>query len=92
MHQFKADVEAGIVPVTVLFDALEKLTSAGGRFADMNERVSKTVAGRWNALVGVLEMAGRRIGKGLLEHFDVSGTLGERIESYSRMDGWGWAR
>lgn len=73
--ELKADMEAGIVPASIMYKTIEKLTDAGGRFAGMNERVSKTVEGRWNALVGTAEMAGRRIGKSLFERLGIAGRL-----------------
>ena len=85
VFQLKQDMEAGIVPASVMVKTIQRLTSEGGRFFEMNERVSKSVEGRWNALVGTAEMAGRRIGKALFERFDVAGKLNTGV---GLLEGW----
>lgn len=74
--EFRADLEAGLVPASVVTKTLNQLTSIGGRFADMNAQVNKTVAGQWNQLTERAELFLAKLGAGFFEKFDVAGKIG----------------
>lgn len=74
--EFRARMEEGSIGASVMWKAINELTNAGGRFAGMNEKASKTVLGQWNALTESVEYSLQRIGLKLFDEFNVAGTLG----------------
>lgn len=71
--QLKARMEAGVVGSDALKSTLDRLTSQGGRFYGMNEKVNKTFGGQLNSLQESFEMVSKRIGMGVIDRYDLAG-------------------
>ena len=74
--EFRAAMENGTIGADVMWKAINKLTSEGGRFAGMNEKVSQTVKGQWNALTESVTLASQKIATQAFSRFDVAGKIG----------------
>lgn len=74
--EFRADLEAGLVPASVVTKTLNQLTNVGGRFADLSAQVNRTVAGQWNQLTERVELFLARLGKGFFDKFAVADKIG----------------
>ena len=68
--------EAGQVSSDVVVQTLNRLTSAGGRFAGMNDRMSKTVQGQWNALKESGTIALQEVGLQLFKTVGLADIIG----------------
>lgn len=68
-EQFRVLMRIGAIGPSVVAQTIERLTSAGGRFADMNVRMNKTFAGAWNSLKETYELG---LGKFASEFFNKS--------------------
>ncbi len=67
--------------------AFEKMTSAGGKFANMMDKMSKTTAGQLNNLKDSIEKLQRELGKELLPVVSmVTETVAGMIEIFDNMD------
>lgn len=73
---FRSMMETGTLSPEVMVDTIARLTSGGGRFSGINERTFNTVSGRYNALLGTLEMGGRRFGESIFDNTGIAGMLG----------------
>lgn len=79
--KFQQMMRQGVVGSEVMIRTIERITSAGGRFAGMNARINKTVGGSYNALMETIEMG---LGKAGISMFKSSG-LADGIQSLARM-------
>lgn len=75
VSSIKTLVEEGRVGFPEVVKAFDKMTSAGGLFAGMNDRISKTVSGRWSAFVETLQNSLRKGGEAFLKGFGVNQIL-----------------
>ena len=66
MMVLKARMEAGLISVAEVKQAFVDATSAGGRFANMNDRMSKTTGGQFLKLRSEIELLAIAIGTELL--------------------------
>lgn len=64
-------VEQGEVSSKVVEKAFDKMTGAGGRFFNFMEVRSKTVSGRFNALLESFELFAQKVGKSLFDRLGV---------------------
>jgi hypothetical protein len=79
--KFRQMMTKGMIGPEVVTRTLERITSEGGRFANMNQRINKTVGGSYNALMETIEMG---LGKAGISMFKSSG-LADGIQSLARM-------
>ena len=86
MGQFRTAMEAGAISADVVTKAVNDLTSAGGRFAGMNAKQSRTVMGQWNALTESLTISLQRIGTSIFGRLDIAGRLGRVADWFSGME------
>lgn len=77
LTEFRARLEAGKVSAEVATDALNKLTSAGGRFYQMNAKASQTVRGQFNALSESVVVSLQKVGMGSFDKLNVAGRIGQ---------------
>ncbi len=86
-------VQEGKVGANDVMRALNMMTSEGGRFFNMMDRQSKTVAGVWSNFTETLQLGAMRIGQSFLDTFGikelldswreaVAGTGGEQITNF----------
>jgi len=75
--QLKADMEAGIVPASVMVKTINRLTNEGGRFFGMNKEGLKTVSGQWQVFEGTIEKVGRRLGLALFQKTSAADVIGQ---------------
>ncbi len=75
MADLKKDMEKGLITFDMVKAAFQAETAEGGRFYQMNEKMSKTLGGLWSsasdAVTGVL----RQIGEAMVEAFDLKGLV-----------------
>lgn len=75
MADLKKDMEKGLITFDMVKAAFQAETAEGGRFYQMNEKMSKTLGGLWSsasdAVTGVL----RQIGEAIVEAFDLKGLV-----------------
>jgi hypothetical protein len=64
-------VERGEVSSKVVEKAFDRMTGAGGRFFNFMEVRSKTVSGRFNALLESFELFAQKVGKSLFDRLGV---------------------
>ena len=79
--KFRQMMTKGMIGPEVVTRTLERITSEGGRFANMNQRINKTVGGSYNALIETIEMG---LGKAGISMFKSSG-LADGIQSLAKM-------
>ena len=72
---FRAMMEQSLIPANVMVETINRLTSSGGRFAGMNEKISETTSGKWNMMMGTLEKYERRLGDFLNRRINAPGIL-----------------
>lgn len=90
MGALKKRMEEGRIPFAEIKQAFVDATSEGGRFYQMNEKQSQTLAGVWSTLQDNIGQALIKIGKAIAENLDlkgiilkVSGWIEELIEIFS---------
>lgn len=66
MSVLKKEMEDGKIPFSAVKDAFKAATSEGGRFYGLNEKLSKTLSGRWSTLQDTIERMGTSLGMKLL--------------------------
>lgn len=66
MIELKKAMEDGLIPASMVADAIESATSEGGRFYEMNERLKDSAAGQWSKMQSDVEMLATEIGTNLL--------------------------
>jgi hypothetical protein len=86
VQAFLALSEQGQVSSRVVEKAIDRMTSAGGRFFNLMDSRSKTVSGRFNALSESLELVAQRIGTSVFEKFDVAGILGGAVDAVGNLN------
>ena len=75
VQMMKQLTEEGQVGFGDLVKAFNMMTSEGGRFFNMMDRQSQTVAGRWSAVVETVELVLRDIGLAVFEGFGIKAGL-----------------
>lgn len=66
MAELKKDMENGLISYDMVRDALEKLTTSGGRLAGMNDRISQTTGGMLSKFKTNVEQLAIAIGNSFL--------------------------
>lgn len=66
MADLKKDMENGLISYDMVRDALEKLTTSGGRLAGMNDRISQTTGGMLSKFKTNIEQLAIAIGNSFL--------------------------
>jgi tape measure domain-containing protein len=66
METLKDEMEKGNVPFEVVEATFKRITSEGGLFNDMMEKMSKTAAGQFSNLIDKATLLGQKLGKHLL--------------------------
>jgi hypothetical protein len=66
MADLKRDMENGLISYDMVRDALEKLTTSGGRLAGMNDRISQTTSGMLSKFKTNVEQLAIAIGNSFL--------------------------
>lgn len=64
--EFEAQIKQRQITYKDIEKALTAMTSAGGQFYNLNEKLAKSVGGRWEKLKDTLEIIGTRMGEQLL--------------------------
>ncbi len=75
--EFRKLMEEGAISANMVTNAINDVTSAGGRFYGMNDRASKTVTGQWNALTESLERAKAEAGLSIFNALGLGDMLGQ---------------
>lgn len=81
VQSIKGLVEEGRVSFADVTAAFKYLTSQGGLFFNLMEERSKTVEGRWSALVETIQISMRNIGIEFFEEFGIAEQLDEAVKS-----------
>lgn len=79
MAQVKDRMSDGAVSFDEVREAFIAATSEGGRFYQMNERQSQSLAGLWSTLSDNVGMSLVKIGDGIVKAFDVKEVIAEAI-------------
>lgn len=66
MGELSEMMRKGQIPIKMVDEAFISATSEGGKFHNMMQKQSKTLAGRWSTFMGKLKMVGITIGTKLL--------------------------
>jgi hypothetical protein len=77
MAEFKAAMHNGEIGADVMIKTINQLTSAGGRFAGMNEQQMKTVSGAWSNLVETVQVLTGGTMMKIFERTGLAGTIQE---------------
>lgn len=65
-EEFHRQIKGQLITWKDVSDALTAMTAKGGQFYDLNEKLSRSVAGRWERFKDTLEIIGTRMGEQLL--------------------------
>lgn len=79
--------EAGLISFEMVDDVFKRLTSEGGRFFKLNERISQTLGGLWHKLQASLTLTLMRIGEVLVRDLDLKGFVNTAINFAEAMRG-----
>ena len=101
MIALKKRMEDGAISAAEVAKAFELATSAGGRFAGMNERLENSLAGQFSKMEGDIKAAATEIGTSLIPAIremmalikDSSGSGGGEkgiLGANATLFGWGW--
>lgn len=101
MVSLKKRMEDGAVSVAEVAKAFELATSAGGRFAGMNERLENSLAGQFSKMEGDIKAAATELGTSLIPAIremmglikdSSGGNEGEKgiLGANATLFGWGW--
>lgn len=74
--QFRERMSQGLIGPNVVIETLNRLTSAGGRFQEVNDAMLNTVGGRWNQFVEGIEIRLGKLGDRLFGKLGVSDVIG----------------
>lgn len=74
--EFKRMMHEGQVGPNVVIETVNRLTSAGGRFTNVNDALLNTVGGRWNQFLEGIEIRLGKLGDRLFTKMGVSDVLG----------------
>lgn len=85
--EFRSLMEQGKVSANVVAETVNRLTSSGGRFADLSEKVNQTVYGRWSNMMERLALLGEKVGLKFFEKFNVAENLGSFSNWIERWQG-----
>lgn len=66
MGELSEMMRKGQIPIKMVDEAFASATAEGGKFHNMMQKQSKTLAGRWSTFMGKLKMVGITIGTKLL--------------------------
>lgn len=70
MKQLEEDMSKGKISVQMVESALEHATSKGGQFYGMMDKIGKSTAGKFDALIGGLKQTGAELGLRLLPYLN----------------------
>jgi tape measure domain-containing protein len=79
MGTLKDEMSKGLIPFAMVEQAFKDASSEGGRFFNLMEKQSHTLAGRWSTLVDNVQLLGIKIGMGL------NPTLGKFVDATSKL-------
>lgn len=75
MAALKKRMEAGGISAMEVNQAFQAATSAGGRFENMTERQSQTVAGKWSTMKDAVSSVLRQLGEDMIRSVDLKAWL-----------------
>lgn len=76
IDSLRAKMEAGQISFDMVRNAFIDATTAGGRFAGMNERISNTLGGKWSGMIGQIKLGLTELGAALSDGFDFKSIIG----------------
>lgn len=85
MTELRDRMSRGKISFDEVRQAFVDATSAGGRFEGMNERMSKTLSGRWSTLKDEITSAMIEVGQAIMENMDlnaVTKSLGDMAANF----------
>jgi len=85
MAQLRDEMSQGKITFEMVREAFQAATGEGGKFYQMNEKMSQTLAGRWSTFADAAVTGLREVGNALAEGLDLKGLLASATEWIARL-------